>query len=148
MMATDEIEKTVRLPCGPDRAFTLFTAQISAWWPPDRRHTGDPESQLFLHATGRFFERSRAGVEVELGRVLAWEPPHRLLLAFFIGTDADHPTEVEVTFAPADDHSSGTLITIHHRPTPVSQAMWATRAPRYVRSWDLVAEALAAAARV
>ena len=48
------IEKSILLPCSVARAFALFTGKISAWWPPERRHTSDPASELFLLATGRF----------------------------------------------------------------------------------------------
>ena len=139
------IEKSVVLSCGVDEAFALFTARISAWWPPDRRHTQDPESQLFLTEAGRFWERDRAGREVELGRVRLWQAPHRLLLDFYVGTDAEHPTEVEIRFTALD---AGTEVSVTHRPTPASEALYRERAPRYERSWQLVLAALAAAASV
>ena len=62
------INKSVVLGCSPEEAFALFTERISEWWPADRRHTSDPESQLFLAKSGRFWERGRDGREVELGR--------------------------------------------------------------------------------
>lgn len=134
------IEKSVWLPCAAARAFELFTAGVSAWWPPERRHTGDASSEMFLMETGRFFERAGDGREVELGRVRAWEPPGRLLLDFYPGTDAEHPTEVEVDFRAEGD---GTRVTVTHRATAASESLFAARAPRYVASWDLVLPALA-----
>lgn len=98
-----------------------------------------------LLASGRFFERARDGREVELGRVRAWEPPSRLLLDFYPGTDADHPTEVEVRFA-LEGEAPATRVTILHRPTPASEALFQASAPRYVASWDRVLSALGAAA--
>jgi uncharacterized protein YndB with AHSA1/START domain len=139
------IEKSIVLPCSVERAFALFTEEISQWWPPGRRHTGDPESTMLLLASGRFFERARDGREVELGRVREWEPPSRLLLDFYPGTDADHPTEVEVRFAP-EDAAPATRVTILHRPTPASEALFGASAPRYVASWDVVLPALREAA--
>ncbi len=138
------IEKSVVLPCSIERAFALFTEEISAWWPPDRRHTGDPESTMQLLASGRFYERARDGREVELGRVRAWEPPARLVLDFYPGTDADHPTEVEVRFA-GEGAPSSTRVTILHRPTPASEALFHGSAPRYHASWDRVLAALVSA---
>ena len=131
--------KSVVLPLSPDAAFDLFTKRISSWWPADRRHTQDAASEIFLLAEGRFYERAHDGREVELGNVRLWLPPSRIVFDFFIATGPDKPTEVEVTFAP---EGGGTRVTVTHRPTPASEALWAERAPRYERSWDLVLNAL------
>lgn len=137
------IEKSVVLPCDAARAFHLFTREISSWWPPSRRHTSDPASTLTLEPTGRFFERAASGLEVELGRVCAWEPPHRLLLDFYVGTDPEHPTRVEIRFEPL---AKGTRVVVDHRPTPISQEMWDQRNARFASSWELVLQALEHAA--
>ena len=83
----------------PPAAFALFTEKIGEWWPPDRRHTEDPASEIFILESGRFYERARDGHEVELGCVRSWELPRRILLDFFIATGPENPTEVEITFA-------------------------------------------------
>lgn len=139
----DSLTKTVHLPVPPDRAFALFTEHASEWWPEDRRHTKDPESTIAIEAGGRFFERSRAGVEVELGRVRTWSPPDRLELDFYIATGPDQPTDVTVTFVA---EGAGTRVTVHQRPTRASLSLWNERAPRFVASWERVLEALAKAA--
>jgi hypothetical protein len=138
------IEKSVVLKCPCERAFVLFTEHASEWWPPERRHTGDPNSTISILASGRFYERTRDGREVELGRVRVWEPPSRLVLDFFPGTDAEHPTEVEVSFVPEGE---GTKVTVVHRATAASDALFESRVPRYVASWELLLKALAGAAR-
>ncbi len=137
------VEKSILLACAPADAFRCFTEQASAWWPPERRHTGDTESEIFLREEGRFYERARDGREVELGRVRAWEPPARLLLDFFPGTDAEHPTEVEVLFAAEPGSERTTRVTVLHRATAASEALFSSRASRFVASWDLLLPALA-----
>lgn len=139
------IEKSAFLRCTPDRAFVLFTERASAWWPPALRHTTDPHSEIMMRPAGRFWEQGVDGEAVELGRITAWEPPWRLVFDFFPGTDAKHPTEVVVTFA-AEAH--GTLVVVEHRPTSRSIPLWDAGAPGYERAWDLVLDALAAAAVV
>src|SRR6476646_1535761 len=52
-----------------DTALARFTGEASRWWPPQRRHTGDPSSEITLAATGAFFERAADGTTVDLGRV-------------------------------------------------------------------------------
>jgi hypothetical protein len=135
--------KSVLLPLAPPAAFALFTQKITQWWPPDRRHTQDPASEIFLLPSGRFYERARDGREVELGCVRSWELPSRILLDFFVATGPDKPTEVEITFAARD---GGTCVTVTHRPRPESEALWTERAPRYAQSWDIVLAALRHAA--
>jgi hypothetical protein len=135
--------KSVMLPLAPGAAFELFTQKISAWWPPDRRHTQDPTSRIFLLESGRFYEQTRDGHEVELGCVRSWELPNRILLDFFIATGPEKPTEVEITFAAKE---GGTQVTVVHRAKPSSEDLWLERAPRYDRSWDVVLAALSRAA--
>jgi uncharacterized protein YndB with AHSA1/START domain len=134
------ITKAALLPCSVERAFELFTEHASEWWPPERRHTRDPASEIRILASGRFWERDSQGREVELGRVRVWEPPTRIVLDWYPGTDADHPTEVIVSFAA---EGASTRITIEHRPLPESKDLWPDRLSRYVASWDLVLEAFA-----
>jgi hypothetical protein len=135
--------KSVTLPLAPAAAFELFTQKIGEWWPPERRHTQDPRSEIFLLATGRFYERARDGREVELGCVRSWDIPNRILLDFFIATSPERPTEVEIAFAA---RGGGTEVTVMHRPKPSSEALWSERAPRYGRSWDVVLDAFSRAA--
>lgn len=134
------IRKSVVLACPPGRAFALFTEQAGQWWPESRRHTQDPHSEISLLPSGRFWERARDGREVELGRVRLWQPPDRLQLDFFPGTDAEHPTLVSVSFVA---EGAGTRVTVEHGPSDASQELWAPRAPQFVRSWELVLGALA-----
>jgi uncharacterized protein YndB with AHSA1/START domain len=137
------IRKSIVLPCDSASAFRLFTARISDWWPIERRHTGDPESTIVLSEAGPFFERDRAGREVPLGAVLSWEPPTRLLLDWYPGTDPLHPTRVEISFSPAGE---STRVDVFHTATPAGEPLFPTRAPRYEASWALVLGALARAA--
>jgi hypothetical protein len=135
--------KSVILPLAPAAAFDLFTRRIGEWWPPGRRHTQNPSSEIFLLETGRFFERAPDGREVELGWVRYWDAPKRIVLDFFVATGPERPTEVEIAFAA---HSAGAEVTVVHRPKPSSEALWAERAPRYERAWLDVLAALSAAA--
>ena len=65
---------------------------------------------------GRWFERGEDGSECEWGRVLAWEPPARLVLAWQVDAqwrfDPDFITEVEVRFIPEGD---ATRVELEHR---------------------------------
>ncbi|MDP9259715.1 MAG: SRPBCC domain-containing protein [Actinomycetota bacterium] len=136
------IQKSAYLACPPEKAFALFTERASDWWPHDVRHTADPRSEITMLANGRFWERATDGHEVELGRVLVWEPARRLILDFYPGTDAQHPTEVVIRFTA---ENGGTRVDVEHSAKLESADLWATGAPKFERSWTLVLAALRAA---
>ena len=133
------IRKSVLLPCSSDAAFDLFSRRINEWWPRERRHVPHPEGVITLRKD-RFYEQDPSGRAVELGVVRAWEPPVRILLDWYPGTDENHPTEVEILFLP---EGSMTRVEVHHRPGPKSRELFPTQAPRYDASWDIVLAGLA-----
>jgi uncharacterized protein YndB with AHSA1/START domain len=67
-------------------------------------------------AGGRWYEVSENGAEYDWGRVLAWDPPARLVLAWQLTAafeyDAGFETEVEVTFVADGDE---TVVSFEHR---------------------------------
>lgn len=134
------IVQSVVLALPPAEAFSLFTLRISAWWPQDRRHSGEADSRIILEASGRFCERARDGREIELGRVTLWDEPRRILLDFYVATGPEQPTEVEVRFEPEGE---GTRVTVRHGPKPASALLWDERSPRYAAAWQDVLAALA-----
>jgi uncharacterized protein YndB with AHSA1/START domain len=138
------ITKSVLLRCSPERAFVLFTEHAGAWWPTERRHTGDAASEIRLEAVGRFFERASDGTEVELGVVRTFEPASRLMLDWYPGTGPDNPTQVEVTFEPV---STGTRITIVHGPGRAGDEVFGRNQSVYRPGWELVLGALSGAAQ-
>ncbi len=134
------IVKSVVLPCDPRRAFVLFTEHAGLWWPAGLRHTRDASSTIRMEATGRFFERSTDGTEVELGVVHLFEVASCLQLDWYPGTGQEAPTRVEVTFEAVD---GGTCVTVHHGPGPAGSVAFARNASAYERSWAAVLAALA-----
>ena len=99
-------------------AFQVFTSGIGLWWP--KTHAiGDAELDkpvIEPHEGGRWYQRGVDGSECDIGKVLAWEPPSRLLLAWQLDPDWNFDprleTEVEVTFTPEAD---GTRVDLEHR---------------------------------
>lgn len=107
---------SVRLP--PDRAFALFVERMGDWWSKGKTIGQNPHRAIVVepHAGGRWYEEDDAGNQCDWGRVIAWEPPHRLLLAWHLDAsfsfDPAFSTEVLVSFAPT---ATGTLVTLEHR---------------------------------
>ena len=113
------VRRSVTVRASQARAFEVFTARIGAWWPKSH-HIGasEPETSIIeTRAGGRWFERGVDGVECDIGRVLAWEPPARLLLAWQLTAewrfDPDLVTEVEVLFTPEGE--TLTRVDLEHR---------------------------------
>jgi uncharacterized protein YndB with AHSA1/START domain len=111
---------TVNAPV--ERAFSVFTESFSAWWPAAHHINPQGYEAAYIEPRvgGRWFERAPDGTECEWGTVLAWEPPHRVLLTwqlngeFEYDPDADHASEVEVRFT-AEGPSQTRVDLVHGR---------------------------------
>jgi uncharacterized protein YndB with AHSA1/START domain len=101
--------------CGPAHAFSLWTQKSSVWWPAS--HTTRKEKGTAVvfepYPGGRVYERSPSGHQVEWGRVIAWEPPARLVFRWHIFADSNDATEVEIRFHANQDGT--TTVELEHR---------------------------------
>jgi uncharacterized protein YndB with AHSA1/START domain len=117
----DQARVTVSVAVPPERAFAVFTEQIDLWWRrgPRFRHLRGERALIAIEPRvgGRLFESaddSDGTPAQEIGRVLVWQPPERLVFEWRNAPFATHDrTEVEVVFAP--DAQGGTRITLVHR---------------------------------
>jgi len=113
------VERAVRVPLPPDKAFALFTERMTEWWPPEHSIGTSAIAAVVMepHAGGRWFERGTDGNECQWGRVARWDPPGDLVLLWQIGAnwtfDPDLETEVEISFNP--DTAGGTRVELRHR---------------------------------
>jgi uncharacterized protein YndB with AHSA1/START domain len=115
------VRRSITVNATPERAFEVFTAGFGTWWPIETHHIGKAdaaEAVIEPRSGGRWFERGVDGSECDWGFVTAWEPPHRLLLAWHLtpeyefDPDPAQATEVEVRFTATD---GGTLVELEHR---------------------------------
>ena len=109
---------TVALPIA--RAFEVFTGSIDTWW-PHQYHIGQAdiaEVVLEPHVGGRWFEKGVDGSECDWGRVLAWEPPQRVVFTWQINgmwqfdPDPAHASEIEALFRA--DGPDQTIVEVEH----------------------------------
>ena len=87
-MSIDPIRQEIIIDVTPERAFRVFTEEHGAWWPLATHHIGAQAAETAIiepRVGGRWFERAADGTECMWGRVLAWDPPGRLVLAWQIG---------------------------------------------------------------
>jgi uncharacterized protein YndB with AHSA1/START domain len=113
------IRRSVHTKAPPPKAFEIFTRHIGRWWPKGNGVGARPLVEVVIEpgAGGRWFERDANGHETQWGRVLVWEPPGRLVLAWQLNRekrfDPDLVTEVELTFTAAV--TGGTDVALEHR---------------------------------
>jgi uncharacterized protein YndB with AHSA1/START domain len=130
----------VRVDAAPARAFEIFTAGASRWWLKNFSIslTKSPIKNIVMEprAGGRWFERGEDGSECSWGKVLAWEPPSRLLLAWQINHEFKYDpallTEVEIRFTP---EGSGTLVELEHRHLERMGTGGTALAERFTQGW-------------
>ncbi len=110
---------TVGVPV--ERAFGVFTGSIDTWW-PRMYHIGQSdmaEAVMEPKEGGRWYERGVDGTECDWGRVLAWDPPHRLVVTWQINgrwqfdPDPGHASEIEIRFTA--DGPGQTTVDLEHR---------------------------------
>src|SRR5262245_29734942 len=103
------VRKSVRVNADRARAFEVFTAGLNRWWPRSHSIGGAPMEQAVIEPRvgGRWYERSADGSECEWGKVIAWDPPSRVVLGWQINAQFRYdPTvisEVEIRFAAEGD---------------------------------------------
>jgi Activator of Hsp90 ATPase homolog 1-like protein len=119
MIRPAPVRKSITVKAGAAHAFEVFTGRIGSWWPRSHCIASSPQQDVILEprAGGRWYEIGEDGSQCNWGKVLAWEPPTRVLLGWQVNGnwkyDPDFITEVEVTFTPID--ASSTRVDLEHR---------------------------------
>jgi uncharacterized protein YndB with AHSA1/START domain len=113
------VRKTLELKVPQARAFEVFTAQMTQWWPRSHTIGSAPMREMIIEprVAGRWYAVGEDGSEADNGRVLAWEPPSRLLLDWQITADwrfdPEFHTQIEVRFIAAGP--GATRVEFEHR---------------------------------
>ncbi|MGH8929928.1 MAG: SRPBCC family protein, partial [Egibacteraceae bacterium] len=110
MPVIEPVRVSVTVEAPAERAFALFTEGLGSWWPADYTWARDTLDTIGIEPRlgGRCFERGPHGFTCDWGRVLAWDPPQRLVLSWQIGPrrepepDPGKASVVEVRFSAGD----------------------------------------------
>jgi uncharacterized protein YndB with AHSA1/START domain len=89
MQTVDAVEREVSVRVAQERAFVVFVAEMTSWWPAEH-HIGDaPIEQIIIepHDGGRWYTRHQDGSETTTGHVGVWDPPERLVLIWQLAAD-------------------------------------------------------------
>jgi uncharacterized protein YndB with AHSA1/START domain len=132
------VRKSLLVNCSQERAFEVFTDEVASWWPA-RTHSihHDKVTEVVLEPRegGEMYELAEGGKREHWGRVIAWEPPGRLVLAWKVNPATAAPTEIEVTFTPEDE---GTRVVLEHRNWEQAGEGAAQMRDNYEGGWDIV----------
>jgi uncharacterized protein YndB with AHSA1/START domain len=103
-MGIEPVRKNITVATSQEHAFHVFTAGMDKWWPREHQIGDSSTARTVLepHEGGRWYSVAGDGSQSDVGRVLAWEPPRRVVLGWQLTAewqyDAALTTEVEVTF--------------------------------------------------
>lgn len=115
------LQVSVLVEAAPDVAFDAFTTRMHEWWVREFTWSGRELLQTIgiePGVGGMAYEIGPHGFRLDWGRVLSWDRPRRLVLAWQIAPDRvprpdpAQASEVEVRFRP---HPDGTAVTLEHR---------------------------------
>jgi len=115
------IKQSIVVEAPIERAFKVFTEDFGSFKPREHNLLAVPIAETIFEPRvgGHIYDRGIDGSECRWARVLAFEPPHRLLLSWDISprwqieTDPDHTSEWEVRFIA--ETRSRTRLELEHR---------------------------------
>jgi uncharacterized protein YndB with AHSA1/START domain len=113
---TSRVLVALRIAAPPGRVFDAFTAEIGQWWRPNALFPSSDRQPGRLAMQpgvgGRVTETLDDGQVVEIGRILIWEPPRRLVFTWRpTSFGPDQETEVRVGFEPVNE---GSRVVVEH----------------------------------
>jgi uncharacterized protein YndB with AHSA1/START domain len=116
-VVTSTVIVAVRVKAAPDCAFAAFTQEIGLWWRPSSlfRITprGDGTLRFEGEVGGRLVAVPPGGEVFEIGKIIAWAPPHELAFTWRHATfTREERTDVTVRF---EEIGEETRVTVEHR---------------------------------
>jgi uncharacterized protein YndB with AHSA1/START domain len=120
-VAATSVRSSIVVEAPIERAFRVFTEDFGAFKPPEHNLlAAEIAETVFEPRTGGLlYDRGVDGSECRWARVLAYEPPHRVLISWDINPqwqiepDLDKTSEVEVRFIAETDNR--TRVELEHR---------------------------------
>ena len=115
------VRRSIIVEAPIERAFAVFTGRFGDFKPPEHNMLGVPiaETVFETHVGGHIYDRGTDGSECRWARVLAFEPPDRVVVSWDISpywqieTDPDHTSEVEIRFVA--ETPQRTRLELEHR---------------------------------
>jgi uncharacterized protein YndB with AHSA1/START domain len=115
------VHKQIVVEVPVERAFSVFVEQFDRIKPPEHNILGGERVETVFEPRvgGHVYDRGADGSECRWARVLAYEPPHRIVISWDISpqwqleTDPERASEVEIRFVA--ETPSRTRVELEHR---------------------------------
>ena len=132
---TTVIRRQIVVNAPQAKAFAAFTERLGEFKPPEHNLLAAPIAETVFEprAGGHIYDRAEDGSECRWARILAYEPPDRVVFSWDISPqwqiepDPDRTSEVEVRFVP--ESPDRTRVELEHR-----------HIERHGRGWPSVGE--------
>lgn len=134
----NEVQVEVTVNGSAEKAFRVFTERCNDWWPSDYKLGETDRKEIIMepHVGGRWYERDADGVECEWGRVLAWAPPHHLVISWQIG----------VGFVPNQNPKLASRVEIRFiedRPNKTTIKLIHSQFEKHGKGWETMRDSIA-----
>jgi uncharacterized protein YndB with AHSA1/START domain len=118
---TVTVRKQIVVDAPIERAFAVFTDRFGDFKPPEHNMLGAPIAETVFEPRvgGSIVDRASDGAECRWARILAFDPPDRVVFSWDISprwtieTDSAHTSEVEVRFYA--ESPTRTRVELEHR---------------------------------
>jgi uncharacterized protein YndB with AHSA1/START domain len=116
-----EVYQHIIVPASIEKAFAVFTERFGDFKPPEHNMLGVEIAKTVFEPRvgGNIYDRGVDGSECRWARILAYEPPDRVVFSWDISpqwqieTDSEQTSEVEVRFVAETPHR--TRLELEHR---------------------------------
>ncbi len=116
------VQSTIVVDAPIERAFHVFTEEMGTWWVPEHHILQAELAEMVFEPRvgGHVYDRGVDGSECRWGRVLAYEPPTRVVFSWDLSvawqreTDPARTSEVEVRFITEDVNRTRVVLTHSH----------------------------------
>ncbi len=120
-LAADVVRRQIVVRAPIEKAFTVFTERFGDFKPPEHNLLAVPIAETVFEPRvgGHIYDRGADGSECRWARVLAYEPPHRVVFSWDIGPtwqvepEPANTSEVEVRFIA--ETPERTRVELEHR---------------------------------
>lgn len=134
----EPLRKQLKVSLPMEQAFELFTEGIGKWWPLLTHSVGEEQAETCYFegwVGGRIVEVLKDGSQSEWGRVVVWEPFHKVSFHWYPGRGPNTAQEVTVTFS---EIPGGAMVELVHTGWETLGSLAQARRDGYDTGWDVV----------